>query len=210
MATRQQSNIVKIAAINVNSICMTKRRYDLQKFVNENSIDIALLSETKLNAKHRVHLDNHTLVRNFRSNGRRGGGTVIAVHNRLQYQLLRANSTNKVMEYTAIKIKVNSKDSLLIFSIYATQNTTTTFINELDKLASDYNLDRDNVFYVIAGDFNARNTEWRDSVTNDQNQCFLIGKFRKASLGSDERAEPALRRPWCLLPYMKTPKILMM
>lgn len=61
MATRQQTNIVKIAAINVNSICMTKRRYDLQKFVNENSIDIALLSETKLNAKHRVHLDNHTL-----------------------------------------------------------------------------------------------------------------------------------------------------
>lgn len=107
-------------------------------------------------------------MRNDRSNGRRGGGTAIAVHNRQQYQLLRANATNKVMVYTAIKIKVNSKDSLLIFSIYATQNTTTTFINELVKLASDYNLDQDNVFYVIAGDFSARSTECGDSVTNDR------------------------------------------
>lgn len=45
---------IKIAAINANSIGTIKRRYDLQTFIDQNKIDICLISERKLNAKHKV------------------------------------------------------------------------------------------------------------------------------------------------------------
>ncbi|KAK2581555.1 hypothetical protein KPH14_005206 [Odynerus spinipes] len=48
-----------------------------------------------------------------------------------------------------------------------TKNATNTFIKELDQLAVDLKLANNNVYYVIAGDFNARNI-WKDTITNDR------------------------------------------
>lgn len=43
---------IKFCAINVNSLGTIKKRLDLEDFVNAYKIDVALISETKLNSKH--------------------------------------------------------------------------------------------------------------------------------------------------------------
>ncbi|KAK2577805.1 hypothetical protein KPH14_000698, partial [Odynerus spinipes] len=128
------------------------------------------MSETKLNDRHKIYLNNHQIVRTDRPNTRHGGGTAIAIHNKFSYTTIHHPNSrnNKVIEFTTIKIKINAQKSLLFISLYATQNSTNTFIKELNNLVEDSNLANNNVFYVIAGDFNARNTTWNDSITNDR------------------------------------------
>ncbi|CAG5084925.1 Similar to RTase: Probable RNA-directed DNA polymerase from transposon BS (Drosophila melanogaster) [Cotesia congregata] len=165
-------NNLKIAAINVNSIGKLKRRCDLQMFIDRYEIDICLISETKLNEKHRVQLSNHQLVRTDRPNSTKGGGTAIAIHNKIKFLVIHYPnlSNNKVIEFTAIKIKSNSKTNLIIISIYAIQFTGYKFIQELKKLMKDFNLDSSNNYYIIAGDFNSRNTSWGDTKSNERGE----------------------------------------
>ncbi|XP_057318750.1 uncharacterized protein LOC130663506 [Microplitis mediator] len=143
---------IKIAAINANSIGTIKRRYDLQTFIDQNEIDICLISETKLNAKHKVQLSNHQLVRTDRPNSTKGGGTAIAIHSKLKF--------------TTIHFPNSSKNKVI--DIYATQSNGQKFIHELAKLMKDFKLDTSNNYYLIAGDFNAKSTSWGDMTSNDR------------------------------------------
>lgn len=80
-----KNNRLKIAAINLNSISSIKRRNDLQKFITDNIINIALISESKLNSKHKVRFIGHNIIRTDRSNSTKGGGTAIIINNRINF-----------------------------------------------------------------------------------------------------------------------------
>lgn len=81
--------------------------------------------------------------------------------------ITRPNSlNNRTLEYTVIKIFPTANTPILIFSIYAPTKNTSTFIEELENLYTEFKLERHAHNYVIAGDFNARNTVWGDSSTN--------------------------------------------
>lgn len=164
------NNKIKIAAINANSIGTLKKRYDLQKFIDLHNIDICLISETKLNAKHKVQLNNHHIIRTDRPNSTKGGDTAIAIYSKYKYSTIYYpnSSKNKVIEFTAIKIKTNPKTNLTIISIYATQATRQTFIKELHKLMVEFKLGESHNYYIIAGDINAKNIRWGDLTSNDR------------------------------------------
>lgn len=161
-------NHVRICAINVNSIRANKRRYDLQKFIRTHNIDIALLSETKISSIHNPSFVNHHLIRTDRSKTGRGGGTAILINKKLQFSTIsHPNSArNQILEYTAIKIKLNSKGSLITFSVYAPYSTSNRFLEEWNSLFIDFNLNNQDTYFIIAGDINARHTLYGDSQTN--------------------------------------------
>lgn len=163
------NSIIKLCALNVNSIGSLKRRYDLQEFINTNNINIAMVSETTLNNKHKLKFDNHTIIRTDRPN-RNGGGTAIIADNKLEITTITTpNSLRiKLIEYTAIKVAVNANKTLIIISIYAAQRDSSIFIKELNDLFEEFNLKDNNIYYIIAGDLNARNEIWGDSTTNNR------------------------------------------
>lgn len=165
-----QNTKIKMVAINVNSLGANKRRLDLLEFITENNTDIALISETKLNNKHKPSFRNYSLVRTDRPNDARGGGTAILVHNRISYEIIKYPNarSNKIIEYTVIRINVHGNGTLLIFSIYATCNNKRSFLKELNTLFHEFKLHDTKVFYIIAGDLNARHACWGDHKTNER------------------------------------------
>lgn len=156
---------IKIGALNVNSIVAMHRRHCLQKFIDTHKMDILLISETKLKKIHKPEFQGYSFIRTDRPD-KGGGGTAILVSDSIQFSVInRPNSLkNKILEYTVIKLFPSAKTPILLFSIYAP--TRNTFIKELNKLYSDFQLMNDSYNYIIAGDFNARNLAWNDTSTN--------------------------------------------
>lgn len=166
---------LKICATNVNSIRTNKRRYDLQKFINTHSIDIALLSETKISSIHKPVFATHQIIRTDRTKAGHGGGTAILVSNKLQFSTISLpnSAKNRILEYTAVKIKVNAKCTLFIFSIYAPYSATNLFLEELNALFRDFKLECPDTYYILAGDFNARHIQYGDTQTNYRGRQLL-------------------------------------
>lgn len=161
----QNLGSIKIASINSNSLVSHSKRFELLNFIEKHDIDIALVSETKLNHRHNLEFANYKMVRNDRTASSKGGGTAILVRNVIPFELVYTPSSanNKILEYSIIKIKTASS-FLLIIALYANNEVSHLFTDELDDLFVKLNLHAANNFYVIAGDFNARHTDWGDSV----------------------------------------------
>ncbi|CAG5102760.1 Protein of unknown function [Cotesia congregata] len=98
----------------------------MTEFVINHQIDIALISETKLHSKHRLSFNDHRLIGTNIPNAKNGGGTAILINKKFDFTpITYPNSlTNKVIEYTAIKLNVKNKKTFLIFSIYAAYSKT--------------------------------------------------------------------------------------
>lgn len=64
---------LRIAAINVNSIIANYRRLELSDFTQKYSHDRILLSETILNAKHKLAFKEYNSIRKGRPNSNHGG-----------------------------------------------------------------------------------------------------------------------------------------
>lgn len=85
-ALSSNNNIITITAINVISIRSIHRRYELSQFINNNNIDIALVSETKLHNTHNIKLENYEVIRTDRQgNNTTGGGTAIFIKKKYEY-----------------------------------------------------------------------------------------------------------------------------
>lgn len=85
---------LKCISINANSLVEIQRREDLLILIKKTNPDIVLISETKLNPKHKFYIENYTLIRNDRDNNRGCGGTAIAIKNKIKSGNTRAEFTN--------------------------------------------------------------------------------------------------------------------
>lgn len=159
-----------MSTINVNSLCSLKKRLDLQKYLDEYRYDIVTISETKLNNKYKLKFNNYDIIRSDRAINSYEGGTAIAIKNNIKYVNITQPKKYKIIEYSAVRIMVNTNKSLLIFGIYATQSSKNTFITELDELFKDFKLDDNDLYFIIAGDLNARNTYWEIRLHKRQRQ----------------------------------------
>lgn len=79
-------NHIKIAAINTNSIIAHYRRLELLQFLKKYNHDIVLLSETKLNHKHKIIFNDYEILRTDRLNAIQGGGTAIIIKKNLPFE----------------------------------------------------------------------------------------------------------------------------
>ena len=152
----------KIIAINVNSLISAYKQYRLQNFLDTENPDIVFVSETKLNPTHYVNFQNYNLLRTDRPLAVQGGGTAILYKKCLKLKQVNLNFTHnfKLIEVTVAKLNLVNNRSLFLISLYATNNNQNSFINELDILFNNLKLNNIKNYYVISGDFNARNKLW--------------------------------------------------
>lgn len=163
-----QNPWMKIISINTNSIISDEKQIILQKFLDAHNPDILLLSETKLNPNRYVSFKNYKISRNDRHQALQGGGTAILYKQSLKTTRVTCKAIKKlkIIETTVHKIKLTNNNVLLIISLYATNENKSSFITELNSLFSALKLDHNNVYYIIAGDYNARHPSWGDQIHN--------------------------------------------
>ena len=161
---------LKIISVNVNSIVSHSKRYELISFLETNNPDIALLCETKLNMRHKIQLQNYEIIRTDRPNSLKGGGTAILIKRDLKVHWCQifdpSSMSNNILEYSIVKIKLNQTKNLFLVSVYANNECGNVFVDELNNLFKKLKLNDLNNYYIIAGDFNARQVSWGDVNSN--------------------------------------------
>ena len=132
---------LKIASINVNSIVSFNKRYDLYTFAKTHNLDVILVCETKLNARHKLQFADFNIIRTDRSPNSKGGGTATLIKNTIQHEIVYSSSSknNEIIEYSIISIKLDTK-KLFLIAIYANNVEKKKFISEIDSLFSRFNL----------------------------------------------------------------------
>ena len=160
---------MKIISINVNSIITNQRQASLLKFINRYNPDILLLSETKINKIHKVQFKNYNIVRTDRPNATQSGGTAILVRKQLKFKHIAINlnkNNNNKLETTVVRIRMNNNDNLFLISAYASYGNNLEFGNELKHLFRYLNLEKPKNYYIMAGDLNAKHTNWQNNCNN--------------------------------------------
>ena len=157
-----------IITLNINSLISIEKKYCLQKLIETYNPDIILLTETKLNTKHKIYFDNYKIIRNDRINSIQGGGTAILIKNIFKFRIIDILNKKKhtCIESTTILLKLKSNDNLYISAIYAPQNNQQYFKYELEDIFKSLNLDKIKNYYIIGGDFNAKHTDWKNKSSN--------------------------------------------
>ncbi|CAK9809289.1 hypothetical protein ANTQUA_LOCUS5974, partial [Anthophora quadrimaculata] len=106
----QISRIVENVEINTNRI----------NFIAE-SLDILLLSETKLNQRHKIDFRNYTTIRTDRPNAKQAGGTAIIIKEEIAFKHIITQTTT-CLESTIIEIKLQNAAKLYVVAGYATSS----------------------------------------------------------------------------------------
>ncbi|XP_075150477.1 uncharacterized protein LOC142224578 [Haematobia irritans] len=162
------SRTLKIIQINVNSIISISKRYSLNKFIELHKPDIVLLSETKLNKRHKLCITDYNVVRNDRPNSR-GGGIAILIRNDISHKEIVRHSfqDSQILEISIISIPMgNNKTLFVISAYYPAGNNSSGFETDLTQVFVDLNIqDLDN-FYILGGDLNSKRTEWGNTHNN--------------------------------------------
>ena len=64
--------------------------------IKKETPDIVLISETKLNKRHKVHFKNYSMIRRDRPNATQGGGTAILIKKPSEVQNNPKRQNNKL------------------------------------------------------------------------------------------------------------------
>ena len=109
---------------------------------------------------------NYSIIRHDRPNATQGGGTAILIKNPLKFKIIQNDKiTNfKILETTIIKIKINNKEHLFISAAYAAYGNQKQINDEFDNLFQLSQLDKQENYYIIAGDLNAKHTSCKNEI----------------------------------------------
>lgn len=166
------TNQLVIIQVNVNSIVSNHKRYSLLRLTEEHNPDIVLINETKLTPKHSMSFKQYQLIRNDRPDSTQGGGVAILIRNTIKFhnltpQVAFKNNENNSIEACAIRLKTTNNTYLIICCVYAPGHNRASFIDDLNDLFINLNI-QSNDLYIIAGDLNARHTDWGDHGVNSR------------------------------------------
>src|ERR1700744_1941767 len=90
---------LKFLTLNVNSLVSHSKRVQLSSLLKKHEPDIVLLSETKLNAKHKPRFENYIFIRNDRLTNK-GGGTGILIRSDIKYESVNTPVNLEKLEIT--------------------------------------------------------------------------------------------------------------
>lgn len=165
---------LKVVAINVNSIIRIERRSNLLGFIKSNEPDILLLGETKLNKTHNLTFEHYNFIRTDRKNAQRGGGTAILLKKTYKYTVITIAEMSgfQCIETTVISLNLQEGKKMYIISAYSPVSNAPIFKFEFEKIFELLKLNEPQNFYLIAGDMNAKHTNWLNPV-NDPRGVFV-------------------------------------
>ncbi|XP_076751563.1 uncharacterized protein LOC143423842 [Xylocopa sonorina] len=159
---------LNIVQINVNSIITNERRVTLLDCLTKYKPDVVLLSETKLNSRHKISFNNYSLIRRDRVNSKQAGGTAIIIRNDIKFKNIQPycvkNST--CFESTVLELKFQYNRKLYLVAAYATSNCKKEFMMKLKELFDTLKLNKPDNYYILADDLNAKHHAWGNSINN--------------------------------------------
>ncbi|CAK9799903.1 RNA-directed DNA polymerase from mobile element jockey [Anthophora quadrimaculata] len=158
---------INIIQINVNSIITNERRISLQDCINTHNPDILLLSETKLNQRHKIDFRNYTTIRTDRPNAKQAGGTAIIIKEEIAFKHVTTQTTT-CFESTIIEIKLQNAAKLYVVAGYATSSCKKEFMIEFKQIFHQLELQNDTNYYILAGDLNAKHRSWDNVINNSR------------------------------------------
>lgn len=165
-----KSKTICIITCNVNSLVNKSRRIQFQLFLNKHSPDICLISETKLNSKHKLNFDKYVMIRSDR-NENTGGGTAILINQKYKYDTINIPLNINPTEITMIKVHLTNNKFLYCGAIYhpppSPNRPNVLNIDNLNKFLFTQNMVGTDSYFVIGGDLNAKHQNW---FNNDNNQ----------------------------------------
>jgi hypothetical protein len=160
-SSSQQSDFTFLQ-LNINGI--RKSTTELSNFLNQQSVKVACLQETKLSGKAKTpSISNYAFVRKDRPVGN-GGGLAILIHNSVPFTNIDTShfsAHDPTLELLAICVDVGGSQ-LDIFNIYvppasANAGYAPDFINLFNQSNNDT---------LLLGDFNAHHPEWCASLSD--------------------------------------------
>lgn len=138
-----------------NAQGIRNKKAELLHYLNKNKIPIALITETHLTDREKFNNRNYSTYRLDRNN-RQGGGVAILVHKTVKHNLVDLPITNRT-ECVAIGLKIGRHTVTLICTYNPPGDID---INDIENLIGTNN----NI--ILAGDLNAKHTDWGCRTSN--------------------------------------------
>lgn len=145
--------------LNIKSIISSTNQLD--HYINENKIDIAILSEIWLKPNNNFKLKNYKLISSCRTLGY--GGVAFLIKDDITFTIKHLNN---LLPIEALEITTtNLKDNLTLITLYIPPNQNKNVIQtKFNPLINNYNNVNNT---LIAGDINAHNSLWESNSKND-------------------------------------------
>lgn len=150
--THSSKTFTTLATWNAQSVHKVTR--ELEVFLNEQDVDILLLQETFLKPSTNFSIPNYITYRNDRPPPRRGGGVAILIKRCIPHTQLPSKSY-KNLETVAIELPT-PKGNIVITSAY--RPPIVQF--DASDMQDDFNSLLSVPHQLIAGDLNAKSTDW--------------------------------------------------
>lgn len=147
---------LRICLWNANGI--SKRKNELKTFLDDNNIDIMLLSETHLTNKNNFYLTGYIFHATNHPDGKAHGGTGILIKQRIKHHSLQRVATNS-LQSTSIRIQTVG-GHLNLAAIYCPPRfciSDMEFMQFFDTLGD---------CFIAGGDYNAKHPHWGSRLTN--------------------------------------------
>ena len=143
----------KMASLNITSLL--KHIDELRIILNDQSIDVLAINETRLDeniSDQEVNVQGYDIIRRDRPiNGRFGGGVCFYISSNINYSI-RKDLDNQFLEILSIEIRKPNSKPFVVTSWYRPPNSPLELFSHLDTLLGK--LDSENVELFLMGDMN--------------------------------------------------------
>lgn len=165
MGSSQHMNI-KAISLNVNSLININRRHYLNNFICKQMPDFVMVSETKVNRKHKMGFQSYDTYRNDRHDDA-GGGTAVLCKKKYKTEHVICDNSISSFEYTMVKVHMNNSEILYVIALYKPpkKKLKSSDLNRLINLCGHSK-------FIIGGDFNSKHRAWSNNI-NDANGNIL-------------------------------------
>ena len=160
---KRHNEALKVLTVNVNHILA--KRVELLHFLVDNSIDIMIACETKIDENicdAELGLENFDIYRKDRNI--HGGGVLVAVKKQLKSRKLEITGTE--CELVCVKLMVENTRPVVICAFYRPPSSTLEVMENL-KDALMQVLAYRNVTLLLSGDFNLPDIDWEANALKD-------------------------------------------
>nr|CAI5836562.1 unnamed protein product [Callosobruchus analis] len=167
----QVKRMIRLMQWNARSAVANK--LSLDKFLHDNQIDIALISETWFKPNINIRFKEYSIIRRDRHDGKTG--VAIFVRNTLNFEEITSPLQSDDIQVCGAEISIADSLHLSLLSVYVPPGTN-IFPNNWARL-----LTLSNQHAIIGGDFNAHHGLW-GSYKQNHNGVSLVEALNSADL----------------------------
>jgi len=152
------ANLSELTFMLWNATSLNNKEHELTYFINNNSINVVLVTETWLNPRTKINFVNYEIIRSDSSRRNNSGGVAIIINKQLKFHILPQVTIDGC---DVLLIKIQSNIGLIVGVIYAPPKAKFS-CNILNNIVTN------NSPIIIGGDFNAKHKSWNNFNNNSR------------------------------------------